>query len=135
MSEQIISSYDITLANMLRAYRQKVSGVRIAVVVDDVSYGWCPGLDDSWDDWLKDEVKIYRHVHVYDPELHEEITFNTYDSYSQIGDVIAYEIRNGKHIIVKNFTREPKDQIIKNFDRAYNLVFGPGYNNKVKGGK
>lgn len=134
MSEKIITSYDIMLANTLRAYRQMVPNAKVAVVVDDISFGDCPGLDDSWDDLLKDQVNIYRYLHVYDPELHEEISFNTYDNYSQIGDVIAYEIRNGKHILVKNFTRESKDQIIKNFDRAYNLVFGQGYN-RVKGDK
>ena len=117
MSDKIITSYDIMLTDMRTAYGQVPMNARIAVVTDDFSY-----IDDD------------PHDYVHDPELGDEVFVSCNGHNSQIGDVVAYEIRNGGAMIVKNFTREPKEQIIKNFDRAYNVVFGPGYN-RGKGSK
>ena len=117
MSDKIITSYDIMLTDMRTAYGQVPKNARIAVVTGDFSY-----IDDD------------PHDYVHDPELGDEVLVSCNGHNSQIGDVVAYEIRNGDAMIVKNFTREPKEQIIKNFDRAYNVVFGPGYN-RGKGSK
>ena len=134
MSEKIITSYDIVLANMLRTSRQMLPNDKIAVVVDDIVFA--EAVDDGWIDAIGDEdAEVYRYVSVYDPKLGKEIRLDNEDYSSQIGDVVAYETRADGAVMVKNFTREPKERLIRNVKRAYNVVFGAGYNNGGKGGK
>lgn len=131
MSESIITPYDITLAKMLAAYRQGAQRGKIGVVVDETMYaddGF--GYLDTGDDIVCDNDMI-RHVCVYDPEFGSKTVWlmGDNDHSSQIGDIVSYESRCGDFVMTKNFTRESKKQIIKNFDRAYKVVFG----NNLKG--
>ena len=121
MIEKTITSYDMTLAKTLMAYRQGAQRGKVAVVVDESVYA----EDDAWIDVVGYSDAVVRNIGVYNPELGADIVWLTDDDHSsQIGDVVAYEIRNGDYVITKNFTRDSKEQIVKNFKRAYSVVFG-----------
>ncbi|MBO7508692.1 MAG: hypothetical protein J6T57_00220 [Alphaproteobacteria bacterium] len=113
MSEDIITSYDIALAEMLVACRQGAQPGKIAYVA---------GFDVR-----DDGVNVYQGLNAFDLKSRKFIVVENREWKTKdvaiTHDLIEYEVHEGKNVLTKNFTAAFKKNIIADFARAYNVVF------------
>ena len=114
MDGSIITPYDIALAEMLVAYRQGAKPGNIAFVA---------GFDER-----DDGVHVYQGLNAYDFKSRKGIIVENWEwktkGAATTYDIIEYEVREGKNLLTRNFTKEFKKNIGLDFDRAYGVVFG-----------
>ena len=124
-----VISQDIMNAKVLKAYGQGAKPGKLGVVVN-VSERIDPGdlleLDDLFWDEVETFATVLRKVDIYDPKLEgvENKIISVWDDYAQVGDLVAYEICDDDYVIKQNYTRETKNNLMKQFDNACRTVFG-----------
>lgn len=124
-----VTSQDIMYAKVLKAYGQGAKPGKFGLVVDvkeHVDPGALLALDDlEWED-VEYSAEVVREVAIYDPKLDsaKNKIISVFDDRAQVGDLVSYEICDDNYVIKQNYTRETKDNLIKQFDNACRTVFG-----------
>lgn len=124
-----VTSQDIMYAKVLKAYGQGAKPGKFGVVVnvnEHIDPGNLLALGDlEWEE-VADFAAVVRVVGIYDPKLEnpEKKKIYVLDDYAQVGDLVSYEICGDNYVIKQNYTRETKDNLIKQFDNACRTVFG-----------
>jgi len=124
-----VTSQDIMYAKVLKAYGKGAKPGKFGLVVDvkeHVDPGVLFALDDlEWED-VEYSAEVVREVAIYDPKLDsaKNKIISVFDDRAQVGDLVSYEICDDNYVIKQNYTRETKDNLIKQFDNACRTVFG-----------
>lgn len=124
-----VISQDIMNAKVLKAYGQGAKLGKFGVVVnvsEHIDSGDLLELDDLFWDEVETYATVLRKVDIYDPTLEsvENKIISVWDDYAQVGDLVAYEICDDDYVIKQNYTRETKNNLMKQFDNACRTVFG-----------